>query len=120
MEVSASEDINMAKSSLEPQNLPETKGRQEKRDKLDLIIELLTASGEPVKKTHLLYRTHINHAQLTRYLSFVLRIGMMKETSDPFEGYVITEKGRLMLELFAEQEPNLKSLAEARFSMIGK
>ena len=76
--------------------------KQAKRDKLDLILELLIASFEPVKKTHLLYRTKINHAQLSRYLRLVLDLGMLEEISDPFEGYVITKNGRITLELFAK------------------
>ena len=76
--------------------------KQAKRDKLDLMLELLIASIEPVKKTHSLYRTKINHAQLSRYLRLVLALGMLEEISDPLEGYVITKKGRITLELFAK------------------
>src|SRR6185503_1740932 len=92
----------MARSTLEFGHDAEKK--QEKRDKLDLMLELLIASIEPVKKTHLLYRTKINHAHLSRYLRLVLDLGMLEEISDPFEGYVITKKGRITLELFAKLE----------------
>jgi len=81
---------------------PENTGRQkmERRDQLYLLLDLLNAMSEPVKKTHLLYRTHINYYQLTRYLGLLLRLEMVKEISHPFDGYIITEKGRLMQSLF--------------------
>src|SRR5262245_30583627 len=91
--------IKMATLSLE---IEQRNKRQERRDKLDLILELLIASAEPVKKTHLLYRTKINHAQLSRYLSFLLELGMMREISEPFEGFVVSEKGRVVAQLFTK------------------
>lgn len=93
----------MEKSSLNLGHQVE-EDKLEKRDKLDLILELLSATSEPVKKTHLLYRMRINHAQLSRYLSFLLELGMIVEASKPLEGYVITEKGRVLLSLFGKIE----------------
>lgn len=74
--------------------------KTEKRDKLDLLLELLEATTEATKKTHLIYRLRINYYQLTRYLELLLKLGMVEEVSAPIEGYSITEKGRIMLGLF--------------------
>jgi predicted transcriptional regulator len=74
--------------------------KPEKRDKLDLLLELLEATNEPTKKTHLIYRLRINYYQLTRYLDLLLELEMVEEVSRPFEGYAITEKGRIMRSLF--------------------
>ena len=74
--------------------------KPEKRDKLDLLLELLDATSEPTKKTHLIYRLRINYYQLTRYLDLMLKLEMIEEVSTPFEGYAITEKGRIMRSLF--------------------
>jgi predicted transcriptional regulator len=74
--------------------------KSEKRDKLDLLLELLEATNEPTKKTHLIYRLRINYYQLTRYLDLLLKLEMVQEVSKPFEGYAITEKGRVMRSLF--------------------
>ena len=74
--------------------------KPEKRDKLDLLLELLEATNEPTKKTHLIYRLRINYYQLTRYLDLLLKLEMVAEVSTPFEGYAITEKGRIMQSLF--------------------
>jgi predicted transcriptional regulator len=74
--------------------------KPEKRDKLDLLLELLEATNEPTKKTHLIYRLRINYYQLTRYLDLLLKLEMVEEVSKPFEGFAITEKGRIMRSLF--------------------
>jgi Predicted transcriptional regulator len=74
--------------------------KPEKRDKLDLLLELLDATNEPTKKTHLIYRLRINYYQLTRYLDLLLKLGMVEEVSHPFDGFAITDKGRIMLGLF--------------------
>jgi predicted transcriptional regulator len=79
----------------------------EKRDKLDLLLELLEATSEPIKKTHLIYKLRINYYQLSRYLDLLLRLEMVREVSVPFEGYVIAEKGRLMQKLFSNVRQNL-------------
>lgn len=73
----------------------------EKRDKLDLLLELLEAMTEPTKKTHLIYKLRINYYQLSRYLDLLLKLEMVDKVSEPFEGYVIAEKGRLMQRLFS-------------------
>jgi predicted transcriptional regulator len=54
-----------------------------------------------MKKTHILYLVKLNHYQLTRYLGLLLRLEMVEEISAPFTGYRITDKGRILLKLFA-------------------
>jgi hypothetical protein len=54
--------------------------KSEKRDKLDLLLELLEATSEPTKKTHLIYRLRINYYQLTRYLDLLLKLEMVEAT----------------------------------------
>ncbi len=75
--------------------------KQEKRDQLDLLLELLKETKEPVKKTHILYRTRINYYQLSRYLSLLLKLNMVEEVTNPLEGFRITDKGRTVLSLFS-------------------
>jgi predicted transcriptional regulator len=84
----------------QPLRLDVDEKKPEKRDKLDLLLELLEATNEPTKKTHLIYRLRINYYQLTRYLDLLLKLDMVQEISSPFEGYAITEKGRVMRSLF--------------------
>ena len=81
--------------------------RMEKRDMLDVILARLLETFEPVKKTHLLYRMRINHIQLTRYISLLLKLEMIEETSEPQGRYVITDKGRTLVELFGKTTANI-------------
>ncbi|HEY7734170.1 MAG TPA: winged helix-turn-helix domain-containing protein [Nitrososphaera sp.] len=77
-----------------------TPQKQRKRNQMDVMFELLAAATEPAKKTHLLFRTKINYYQLVRYLDLLTGLGMLEAVSEPFEGYMITEKGRTALQLF--------------------
>lgn len=73
---------------------------QPKRNQIELIVEFLDGTREPVRKTHLLYRLQINHHQVQNYIQMLLKFGMIREVSDPFVGFLITEKGLAVLEMF--------------------
>jgi predicted transcriptional regulator len=73
---------------------------QSKRSQIELIVEFLDAAREPIKKTHLIYQLQINHYQLQSYVKMLLKFGMIKEITDPFSGFIITQKGLTLLELF--------------------
>ena len=81
--------------------LIEERKHLERRDKIDIILTMLEITTQPIKKTHILYTAKINFYQLTKYLQLILALGLVEEISDPFEGYRITEKGRVLLTLFA-------------------
>jgi len=71
-----------------------------RRDKLDIILKILSIGNVPLKKTHILYQGGINYYQLTRYLDLLTRSGMIEQITEPFTGYRTTEKGRILLSLF--------------------
>jgi len=75
-----------------------------RRDKLDIILRILSIGNSPVKKTHILYKAGINFYQLTRYLDLLLKTGMMEQVNEPFAAFKTTEKGRVMLNLFGGTE----------------
>ena len=75
-----------------------------RRDKLDIILRILSIGNSPVKKTHILYKAGINFYQLTRYLDLLLKTGMMEQVNEPFLAFRTTEKGRVMLNLFGGTE----------------
>ena len=81
--------------------LIEERKHLERRDKIDIILTILEITNQPIKKTHILYTAKINFYQLTKYLQLILALGLVEEITDPFEGYKITEKGRVLLNLFA-------------------
>ncbi|MFQ5940580.1 MAG: winged helix-turn-helix domain-containing protein [Nitrososphaerales archaeon] len=71
-----------------------------KRDRLDIILEMLEVSNVPVKKTHILFKTSINFYQLKKYLNLLQHLEMLQKVKEPYKGYIITEKGRQLLTLF--------------------
>jgi len=71
-----------------------------KRDKFTLMMEILNNATEPIKKTHLLYKTGINFHQLDRYLNLLTSLELINTIAEPFNGYLITQKGRQFLGLF--------------------
>jgi predicted transcriptional regulator len=71
-----------------------------RRDKLDIILRILTIGNSPVKKTHILYKAGINFYQLSRYLDLLLKTGMMEQIDEPYLAFRTTEKGRVMISLF--------------------
>ncbi|MGI0013091.1 MAG: winged helix-turn-helix domain-containing protein [Nitrososphaera sp.] len=75
-----------------------------KRDMLAIMLKILDIANEPVKKTHILYSAGINFYQLSRYLSFLLKLGLIEELTEPYTGYRTTEKGRACLKLFSTSE----------------
>ena len=72
-----------------------------RRGQLELMIEILKETIEPVKKTHILYKVRINYYQLVSYLGLLLKLEMIEEIAEPFEGFIIADKGKLLLQLFA-------------------
>jgi predicted transcriptional regulator len=71
---------------------------------LAIMLRILDIANEPVKKTHILYSAGINFYQLSRYLNFLLKLGLIEELTDPYVGYRTTEKGRACLKLFSTCE----------------
>jgi len=72
----------------------------ERRDRMDILLQILEIACQPTKKTHILYTAKINFYQLSRYLDLLLKIEMVEEVHEPIQGYKTTEKGRVFLRLF--------------------
>jgi len=102
LKINAVETTNQAQGKVErrPMEAEEVRTPIERRDKLDILLEILEITRQPVKKTHILYTARINFFQLTKYLDLLLAIGMVEVVTTPFEGYVITDKGRILTKLF--------------------
>lgn len=78
-----------------------------KRGRLEILLEILDETRKPTKKTHLLYNARINHNQLSRYLQILLDLKMVEQISEPFDGYLISENGELLLKLIPRKAMNL-------------
>ena len=69
----------------------------EKRDKIGIIFDILTAidkKGGKIKPTHLLYKANLSHQRMKKYITELLEKGLIEETSqNGNKVYSITEKG---------------------------
>jgi predicted transcriptional regulator len=88
-----------------------TNGR---RDELSIMKDLLGNMNQPVKLTHMLYRTNLSYAQMKKYLDNLIQMGLAEEIKDPFRSFKITEKGRMFMQIVAAHNINgLHNKAEA-------
>jgi predicted transcriptional regulator len=71
---------------------------------LAIMLKILDIANEPVKKTHILYSAGINFYQLSRYLNFLLKLGLLEVLTEPYPVYRTTEKGRACLKLLSSNE----------------
>ena len=65
-----------------------------RRDRLDIIAEILTIAKDGHLKTQIMYRANLSFAQLNEYLNFLTNMGLLeiqKETRK--NNYFTTEKG---------------------------
>ena len=73
-----------------------TNGR---RDELTIMTHLLANTLEAKRLTHLLYGTNLSYARLRKYLSSLLKMGLIEQINEPHRVFRITEKGRQFMEL---------------------
>ena len=74
-----------------------------RRDKLDIIAEILTISQEGRLKTQIMYRANLSFAQLNEYLDFLTKMELLEvETENKKAVYKTTEKGGRYLEKYED------------------
>ena len=74
------------------------------RGHLDIIADILGASGVGVKKTYLMYRCNLSFRQLKQYSDFLMRKGLLciiSEIDDSPHGlFEVTDKGKQFLKVY--------------------
>ena len=71
-----------------------------KRSEVEIIYDLLSSAQKDIKKTHLMYKANMAHAQFTKYLDALIEKGLLSEKVSNPEGkiYYITDEGKKLLE----------------------
>ena len=83
------------------------------RDRLYIVAEILVVAKDGSLKTQIMYRANLSFAQLNEYLSFLLKIGLLKKlTKDGKTIFKITPKGIKYLENYEEISKLLVEPAE--------
>jgi predicted transcriptional regulator len=69
-----------------------------------VILGALEHQSQPIKITHLIYRTNLNASRLKQYLNSLKKEGLVKEFIGPQGGkyYLITERGTAALSHFRQ------------------
>lgn len=68
------------------------------RDRLDIIADILKVVRDGARKTRIMYMANLSYTLLTRYLTDVIKMGLVKmETGKTYE---LTDKGSNFLQEF--------------------
>jgi len=87
----------------------------EKRDKLDIVNDILLAimnKGGKIKPTHLLYKSNLSHEGMKKYISELKEKNMIQEEEDEkgkSKKYVIMNQGFKFLEDYKKVKEFAKS-----------
>ncbi|TRO50536.1 DUF4364 domain-containing protein [Candidatus Bathyarchaeota archaeon] len=72
-----------------------------RRDKLDIIAEILAIAKDGLLKTQIMYRANLSFAQLNEYLDFLNEINLLEvEKENRKKVYRTTEKGERYLQKY--------------------
>lgn len=83
---------------------------RKRRDRLEILAVMLKTARDGVHKTQIMYAASLSTAQLTEYLSFLIRMGLL-ETSEKNERliYKTTAKGKRYVKGYEEMKDLLLS-----------
>ena len=73
-----------------------------RRSELDVIVDILTITSKPARRTKILYQANLSYRQMQRYLDLLVRTGLLAEHANPIRSYQVTEKGVEFLVTFRE------------------
>ncbi len=85
------------------------------RSRIDIMANILQATADGAKKTHIMYQCNLSFRQLNAYLefltetSFVEKLTLKTENRDDFQMFMTTRKGREFIKAYH----NLKALLVA-------
>jgi predicted transcriptional regulator len=91
-------------ANLRQDNMKTTSGL--KRDRIEIITEILLFCNQYKAKTNIMYKTNLNYSQLQNHLAYLIASGMLANDG---RKYLTTDKGYRFLELFAELQDLMSS-----------
>ena len=75
------------------------------RSRQDIMADMLRLVQEPQLKTHIMYKVNLSFEQSQNYFELMVSNGLIHNTSNK---WIITEKGRRLLQLYDEAEVLVK------------
>ncbi len=77
--------------------------RDERRDTLAILSDLLESMNEPRRLTHLLYASNLSYSQLCKYLKMLVEMGLATKQSKPFHSFHVTAEGKYFVSLISRR-----------------
>ena len=88
------------------------------RCKIELAADVLSASLDAKKKTHIMNHCNLNSKQLYSYLNMLIVSGLLSFDS-ALDSYAVTERGKTFLRLFRGYKEHLLE-AEKKFRIVAE
>jgi predicted transcriptional regulator len=100
--------------------------QKKRRDKEEIIYQILSAAKEPVTRTRLIYASFLSNNELRQYIALLLGHEMLEVDPITKTKFKITEEGRKFLKLYESilsitrntPHDNLSDVAIQRNSMM--
>ncbi len=73
-----------------------------RRDKFEIINDILSIARKPVGKTAILYGANLNSKRINKYLNLLLEKGFIEKKSSSLAKYEVTEKGKEFVKHYKE------------------
>jgi len=75
-----------------------------RRDKIAIMLDLLNNIQEPMRLTHLLYKSNMSYSQLIKYLDTLKQLGLIQQQEKPHRVFMITDDGRSFVNLLRKDQ----------------
>jgi predicted transcriptional regulator len=100
--------------------------QKKRRDKEEIMYQILSAAKEPVTRTRLIYASFLSNTELRQYIALLLGYEMLEVDPITKTKFKITEEGRKFLKLYENilsitritPQHNLSNVAIQRSNMI--
>jgi len=94
-----------------------------RRDRTEIMIDILTQAGRPISITKLVYRTNLNFMLVRNYAGFLIDKELLEVVGNSHKSYRTTEKGveflkgyRRMIELLEGFSINKEVIPKGRLT----
>ena len=77
--------------------------KDERRDTLAILSDLLDYMQEPRRLTHILYASNLSYSQLVKYLNMLVEMGLAQKQTKPFHSFKVTPDGMYFMSLISRR-----------------
>ena len=74
--------------------------QKKRRDREEIMYEILCAAIEPVTRTRLIYASFLSNAELRQYIKLLIEYRMLEVDPITKTRFKVTEEGRKLLRLY--------------------